>query len=85
MTQKFQPIIHNALQKVNATKYYGDLAARYNKIPLVKKVNPDLDAYATEKAIDGLFLLIAEEEANIRKNPVARTTDLLKKVFGNRN
>ena len=85
LTQKFQPIILNALQKVNATKYYGDLAARYNKIPLVKKVNPDLDAYATEKAIDGLFLLIAEEEANIRKNPVARTTDLLKKVFGNRN
>lgn len=85
LTQKFQPIIHNALQKVNATKYYGDLAKTYNKNPLVKKVNPDLDAYATEKAIDGLFLLIAEEEANIRENPVARTTDLLKKVFGNRN
>ena len=85
LTQKFQPIIHNALQKVNATKYYGDLVTRYNKIPLVKKVNPDLDAYATEKAIDGLFLLIAEEEANIRANPVARTTDLLKKVFGQRN
>ena len=85
LTQKFQPIIHNALQKVNATKYYGDLVTRYNKIPLVKKVNPDLDAYATEKAIEGLFLLIAEEEANIRANPVARTTELLKKVFGQRN
>lgn len=85
LTRKFQPIIHNALQKVNATKYYGDLAARYNKIPLVKKVNPELEAYATEKAIDGLFLLIAEEEANIRANPLARTTDLLKKVFAAQN
>lgn len=84
LTNKFQPVIHNALQQVNATKYYGDLATRYNRIPLVQKVNPDLDAYATEKAIDGLFLLIAEEEANIRANPVARTTDLLKKVFGNK-
>lgn len=81
LKDKFQPIIHNALQQVNATKYYGELANKYNKIPLVKKVNADLDAYATDKAIQGLFTLIAEEEANIRKNPLARTSELLKKVF----
>jgi len=51
------------------------------KIPFVDKMNPDLDDYATNKSIDGLFTLIADEEANIRKNPSARTTDLLKKVF----
>ncbi len=85
LTAKFQPVVHNALQKVSATKYYGDLATKYNKIPLVKKINPELDDYATGKAIDGLFTLIAEEEAKIRENPLARTTDLLKKVFGQRN
>ena len=55
---------------------------RYNQIPLVQKVNPDLDDYATNKAIEGLFLMIAKEEKNIRENPVARTTEILKKVFG---
>jgi hypothetical protein len=79
---KFKPIIQNSLNKVNATKYYGDLVNSYNKIPLVQKVNPDLDEYATDKAIEGLFVMIAKEEKNIRENPVARTSELLKKVFG---
>ena len=79
---KFKPVIQNSLNKVNATKYYGDIVNRYNKIPLVEKVNPDLTDYATNKAMDGLFLLIAEEEKKIRLDPVARTTELLKKVFG---
>ncbi|MDH3709546.1 MAG: DUF4197 domain-containing protein [Cyclobacteriaceae bacterium] len=79
---KFQPIIKSSLDEVNATKYYGDLVNTYNKIPLVKRVDPELDNYATDKAIEGLFTLIAQEEANIRKNPLARTTELLKKVFG---
>ncbi|MCD9019974.1 DUF4197 domain-containing protein [Parachryseolinea silvisoli] len=79
---KFKPVIQNSLNKVNATKYYGDIVTRYNKIPLVEKVNPDLTDYATNKAMDGLFLLIAEEEKKIRLDPVARTTELLKKVFG---
>jgi hypothetical protein len=69
------------LNKVNATKYYGDLVTSYNKIPLVQKVNPDLDDYATDKAIEGLFIMIAQEEKNIRANPGARTSELLKKVF----
>ena len=54
----------------------------YNKIPFVEKVNPDLDEYTTQKAIEGIFKLVEEEELKIRKNPVFRTTDILKKVFG---
>jgi len=85
LREKFKPVIQNSLNKVNATKYYSDIVTRYNAIPMVQKVNPDLNDYATDKAIDGLFLLIAKEEANIRKDPVARTTDLLKRVFGSQN
>ncbi len=81
LTDKFKPVIQNSLNKVNATKYYSDLVETYNKIPLVQKVNPNLDEYATEKAIQGLFVMIAKEEKNIRANPGARTTELLKKVF----
>jgi Protein of unknown function (DUF4197) len=82
LKEKFKPIIKNSLDKVNATKYYGDLVNSYNRIPLVQKVNPQLDEYATEKAIEGLFVMIAKEEKNIRENPFARTSELLKKVFG---
>jgi len=81
----FKPIIQNSLKKVNATKYYGDLVSRYNQVPFVDKVNPDLDDYATNLAMEGLFKLVANEEANIRKDPIARTTALLKKVFGSEN
>jgi hypothetical protein len=77
----FKPVIQNSLQKVNATKYYTDIITTYNKIPLVEKVNPDLNDYVTNKAIDGLFVLVKDEEANIRSNPSARATELLKKVF----
>jgi hypothetical protein len=82
LKEKFKPVIQNSLNKVNATKYYGEIVTRYNSIPLVQKVNPDLNDYATDKAIEGLFLMIAKEEKNIRENPVARTTELLKRVFG---
>jgi hypothetical protein len=82
LKEKFKPVIQSSLNKVNATKYYGELVTRYNKIPLVEKVNPNLDDYATDKAVDGLFVMIAKEEKNIRQDPVARTTELLKKVFG---
>jgi hypothetical protein len=82
LKEKFKPVIQTSLDKVSATKYYGDLVNTYNKIPLVTKVNPDLNDYATDKAIEGLFLMIAKEEKNIRQDPIARTTDLLKRVFG---
>jgi Protein of unknown function (DUF4197) len=81
LKDKFKPIIKASLDKVNATKYYKELITAYNKVPMVKKVNPDLDQYATDKATDGLFVMIAKEEKNIRENPGARTTELLKKVF----
>ncbi len=79
---QFKPIIKASLDKLNATKYYSQLTGEYDKIPFVKKVNSDLNSYTTDLAIQGLFLMIANEEKNIRANPVARTTDLLKKVFG---
>jgi hypothetical protein len=78
----FSPVIESSLNKTNATKAYNDVANLYNRIPLVQKVNPDLKQYATNKAIDGLFLLVAQEEAKIREDPLARVSDLLKRVFG---
>jgi hypothetical protein len=80
--EKFLPVVSASLEKVNATKYYADLINTYNKVPMVQKVNPDLNDYATGKAIEGLFFMIAIEEKNIRQNPGARTSALLKKVFG---
>ena len=82
LVAKFKPIIKVSLDKVGATKHWNTVFTTYNKIPLVTKVNPDLEEYATNKAIDGLFIQIAKEELEIRKNPGARVTDLLKKVFG---
>jgi len=81
LTEQFSPIITNSLEKVNATKYWDDVVNAYNQIPMVKKMNPDLGEYVTEKAIAGLFVKIADQEKAIRDNPIERTTDLLKKVF----
>ena len=79
----FTPIIQASLDKVSATKYYGDMITRYNNFPTTfKKLNPDLNSYVTQKATDAVFNLIAQEELNIRTNFAARTSDLLKKVFG---
>jgi len=83
LTQKFTPIVQAAIDKVQLTKYWNPLVTNYNKIPLIQKQNPDLTAYVTGKAMEGLFKLIADEELKIRKDPVARVTDILKKVFGN--
>ncbi|MDX1628310.1 MAG: DUF4197 domain-containing protein [Fulvivirga sp.] len=81
LKSKFRPVISKALDQTNATRYYGDIVSTYNKIPFVDEVNPELDDYATDKAIEGLFYLVAKEEKKIREDPLARTTDLLKKVF----
>lgn len=78
---KFKPIIEKSLAKNNATQYWSKMFSVYNKIPMVKKVNPNLTEYATNKAIDGLFLQIAKEELSIRQDPKARVSDILKKVF----
>jgi hypothetical protein len=82
LRKQFRPVVSEKLQQTSATRYYGDIVGKYNQIPLVKKIDPDLESYATDRAIDGLFLLIAKEEANIRANPRARTTQLLRRVFG---
>jgi hypothetical protein len=81
LTEKFKPIIKQSLERTNATKYYTNLVNAYNKLPLVEKVNPNLDDYATAKGIDGLFVMVAKEEKLIRDDPAARTSDLLKRVF----
>lgn len=78
----FFPVVDSTLRLNKATQYYTDLVKTYNAIPLVKKVDPDLKAYATQKTIDGLYTLIAQEEKKIRKDPVARVSDILKTVFG---
>ncbi len=82
LKEQFTPVIRTSLDKVDATRLWESAIRRYNQIPLVKKQNPDLAAYVTEQAIKGLFVMVAREEAAIRKDPVARTSDLLKKVFG---
>ena len=82
LKQKFMPVVKEAIEKVDVTKYWNPLVTAYNLVPGVKKQNPDLDDYVTNKAINGLMILIADEEIKIRKDPMARVTDLLKKVFG---
>lgn len=78
---KFQPIIQASLYKVGATRYWTDVVSRYNRIPLVDQINPDLEGYVTQKAIDGLFYEVAKEELKIRQQTAARTSVLLQKVF----
>ncbi|MCX6291713.1 MAG: DUF4197 domain-containing protein [Bacteroidetes bacterium] len=80
---KFKPVIRAATQKVDVTKYWNPLVTAYDQVPFVSKVNPDLEEYITQKALSGLFYLVSQEESKIRKDPAARVTDILKKVFGN--
>jgi len=84
LTAAFRPIIETSLDKVNATKYWAEVFNVYNELPTTfNKVNPDLAGYVTDRALNGVFVYIAEEENKIRANPAARVTDLLKKVFDN--
>ena len=76
------PVIRKALESVSATQYWSSVMNAYNKVPFVEKINPDIAAYTTERAVSGLFVMIAQEELHIRSNPVARSTEILKKVFG---
>jgi hypothetical protein len=79
----FLPSIRASLDKLNATRYYSDIVTTYNNFPTTfKKINPDLPSFVVGKAVDALFDQIGKEEANIRENPVARTTEILRKVFG---
>ncbi|WP_201987562.1 DUF4197 domain-containing protein [Hymenobacter rubidus] len=78
----FHPDIEAAIDQVGAGRAYATITNQYNKIPLMTPVNLSLADYTTQKAVDGLFILLAQEEAKIRKNPAARTSDILKSVFG---
>ena len=82
LKSSFNPIVKTSLDKVNATKYWEKAITAYNAIPFSnKKINPDLSAYVTEKAMEGIYSEIAKQEKDIRANPMARTTELLNKVF----
>jgi enolase len=82
LTEKFNPVIKKAIDKVQVTKYWNPVITTYNKVPGVQKQNPNLEKYITAKAMEGLFKLIAGEEKKIRKDPLAQVSALLKKVFG---
>ncbi len=81
LTNAFRPVIETALDKIDATKHWNTIFSNYNRFSF-NKVNPDLAAYVTEKALSGIFIQLAIEEQKIRKDPAAQTTELLKKVFG---
>lgn len=78
---EFSPVINTSLDKFEANKYWSDVVKKYNSLPFVEKVNPDLGDYVTNQALNGLFSMVEKEELNIRQNVSARTSDLLKKVF----
>lgn len=83
LSNAFRPVIENSLKKVDATKYRTQVFTIYNKLPTTRnKVNPDLTGYVTDRALNGLFVTVEQEENKIRQNPSARVTDLLRKVFG---
>ncbi|MEP7252506.1 MAG: DUF4197 domain-containing protein [Ginsengibacter sp.] len=77
----FRPVIEESLKKVDATKYWDNVFTAYNKFSSTP-VDTDINSYVTTKALNGIFYYVAQEEVSIRKNPAARATDLLKKVFG---
>lgn len=81
LTTAFKPVIQTALDKIDATKHWNTIFSNYNRFAL-QKVNPDLTAYVTEKALSGIFIQLAIEEEKIRKDPAARTSEILKTVFG---
>jgi hypothetical protein len=78
----FKPIVNKTMSQVGVTRTFQDLNSKLSKIPFAERVSFDLDQYVTGRALDGLFLMLAEEEAKIRRDPAARVTDLLKRVFG---
>jgi hypothetical protein len=80
--ETFQPMVHQAMGSVGVTKQYQELENKINRLPLGSTLGLDIDKYVSEKALNGLFLMLEKEEQKIRKDPAARVTDLLKEVFG---
>ena len=82
LQELFSPLVHESMSRVGATRTYQQLSERVSAIPFAGKLTFDLDRYVTDGALEGLFFMLAEEERKIRRNPAARVTDILKKVFG---
>jgi hypothetical protein len=84
LTTAFYPIVKETMGEIGAIKTYDDYVGKFSSNPLMKMADMDMDIsrYVTEKSVDGLFVMVAEQEKNIRQNPAARVTDLLKSVFG---
>lgn len=82
ITTAFRPIIERSMDDVGATRQYKDLIARFKNVPFAKTQSLDIDSYVVNKALDGLFYMVGEEEKKIRKDPLARVTSILKDVFG---
>jgi len=82
LRERFAPVVNKSMTQVGLYHVYQDVVKRYEALPFAKPVAPDLEAYVTEKSLDGLFKTLAEEEAKIRADPAARTTELLRRVFG---
>ena len=80
----FRPPVENVMNEVGVTRQYNDLMGRYKSVPFAQSITFDINQYVTEKATDGLFYVVGQEEKKIRTNPAARVTDLLKDVFGKR-
>jgi hypothetical protein len=79
---EFRPIISSSMNEVGVTRSYKEMMDKYTSLPLMKAESLDLDHYATDKALNGLFYMLGQEEKKIRTDPAARVTELLKKVFG---
>lgn len=82
LAERYQPIVATALAEVQGYSHYQDLVTRWNRLPTGQPIEFDLETYVTDRALDGLFKLLAEEEQRIRRDPVARTTALLREIFG---
>ena len=82
LTEEMRPVIDSALSEVGARQAYDKAMTLYNRIPIAPRINPDLGGHVVKKAIEGIFYYLAREEADIRKNPVKRTTNTLRRVFG---
>jgi hypothetical protein len=80
----FRPSVENVMNEVGVNRQYNDLIGRYKSVPFAQSISFDVNQYVTEKATDGLFFVVAQEEKKIRTNPAARVTDLLKEVFGSK-
>jgi hypothetical protein len=83
LTARFQPIVTASMEEVGVYNIYNDLVAKYNQLPIDKPEAVDIDDYVTTRTVDGIFTVLEGEEKRIREDPAARTTELLRRVFGN--